>query len=60
MGAWSFISRRLPEYKLLVAARPESGSPAAGSVHLHNLRQRKLLKKPLANAIARVQEPSAK
>lgn len=45
MGAWSFISRRLPEYKLLVAARPESGSPATGSVHLHNLRQRKVIEK---------------
>lgn len=45
MGAWSFISRRLTEYKLLVAARPESGSPATGSVHLHNLRQRKIIEK---------------
>ena len=45
MGAWTFISRRLPEYKLLVAARPESGSPATGSVHLHNLRQRKIVEK---------------
>lgn len=45
MGAWPFIARRLPEYKLLVAARPESGSPATGSVHLHNLRQRKIVEK---------------
>lgn len=45
MGAWSFITRRLPEYNLLVAARPESGSPATGSIHLHNLRQRKIVEK---------------
>lgn len=45
MGAWSFISRRLPGYNLIVAARPESGSPSAGSIHLHNLRQRKIIEK---------------
>ena len=45
MGAWTFISRRLPGYKLIVAARPESGSPSAGSIHMHNLRQRKIVEK---------------
>ncbi len=45
MGAWTFISRRLPEYNLIVAARPESGSPATGSIHLHGLRQRKIVEK---------------
>lgn len=45
MGAWTFISRRLPSLNLLLVARPESGSPAAGSIHLHNLRQRKIVEK---------------
>ena len=45
MGAWSYISRQLTEYKLIVAARPEAGSPAGGSIYLHNLRQRRLVEK---------------
>ncbi len=45
MGAWTFVSRRIPDYELMLTARPESGSPAAGSIHLHNLRQRKIVEK---------------
>nr|HPK04285.1 hypothetical protein [Bacteroidales bacterium] len=45
MGAWTFISKRLPKYDLMLAARPESGSPATGSISLHNLRQRKVIEK---------------
>ncbi|NLN95413.1 MAG: 2-oxoglutarate dehydrogenase E1 component [Bacteroidales bacterium] len=45
MGAWTFISKRLPKYDLILAARPESGSPATGSISLHNLRQRKVIEK---------------
>lgn len=45
MGAWTFISRRLTSLNLLLVARPESGSPASGSIHLHNLRQRKIVEK---------------
>lgn len=45
MGAWSFIMRRFKEADLLMVARPESGTPATGSPHLHHLRQRKIIEK---------------
>jgi 2-oxoglutarate dehydrogenase E1 component len=61
MGAWAYISRRLTAFKLIVAARPESGSPSAGSIHLHGLRQRKVIEKafgecncPRAGAICKM------
>ncbi len=61
MGAWTFMSRRLHHIDLLLVARPESGSPATGSVYLHNLRQRKIIEKafgecscPRANAICKM------
>lgn len=45
MGAWSFILRNFKEVKLLLVARPESGSPATGSSKLHVLRQAKIIDK---------------
>ncbi len=45
MGAWSFILRNFKEVKLLLVARPESGSPATGSSKLHALRQAKIIDK---------------
>lgn len=45
MGAWPFIMRHYKENELLLVARPESGSPATGSPHLHKLRQRKIIEK---------------
>lgn len=45
MGAWSFILRNFKEVKLLLVARPESGSPATGSSKLHVLRQNKIIDK---------------
>ncbi|MBK7175435.1 MAG: 2-oxoglutarate dehydrogenase E1 component [Bacteroidales bacterium] len=45
MGAWSFILRNFKEVKLLLVARPESGSPATGSPKLHILRQAKIIDK---------------
>jgi len=45
MGAWSYILRNFKEVKLLLVARPESGSPATGSSKLHALRQAKIVDK---------------
>lgn len=45
MGAWPFIQRKYKEVKLLLVARPESGSPATGNPKLHNLRQAKIIDK---------------
>ncbi|MBK7214412.1 MAG: 2-oxoglutarate dehydrogenase E1 component [Bacteroidales bacterium] len=45
MGAWSFILRNFKQVKLLLVARPESGSPATGSSKLHALRQAKIIDK---------------
>jgi 2-oxoglutarate dehydrogenase E1 component len=45
MGAWSFILRHFKGVKLLLVARPESGSPATGSSKLHVLRQAKIVDK---------------
>lgn len=45
MGAWSFILRHFKGVKLLLVARPESGSPATGSAKLHVQRQAKILDK---------------
>lgn len=45
MGAWSFILRHFKGVKLLLVARPESGSPATGSSKLHVLRQAKIIDK---------------
>jgi 2-oxoglutarate dehydrogenase E1 component len=45
MGAWSFVLRHFKGVKLLLVARPESGSPATGSPKLHVLRQAKVMDK---------------
>jgi 2-oxoglutarate dehydrogenase E1 component len=45
MGAWSFVLRHFRGVKLLLVARPESGSPATGSPKLHSQRQAKILDK---------------
>ncbi len=51
MGAWTFISRQFRHIELLRVSRPESGSPATGSVHLHNLRQRKVVEKAFGECV---------
>ncbi|MFV0290305.1 MAG: 2-oxoglutarate dehydrogenase E1 component [Mangrovibacterium sp.] len=35
MGAWTFISRKLPLLNLELVSRPESGTPAGGLMHTH-------------------------
>jgi len=45
MGAWSFILRHFKGVKLMLVARPESGSPATGSPKLHVQRQAKIIDK---------------
>ncbi len=35
MGAWSFISRKLPQLNLELVSRPESGTTAGGLMHTH-------------------------
>jgi 2-oxoglutarate dehydrogenase E1 component len=45
MGAWSFILRHFRGVKLMLVARPESGSPATGSPKLHIQRQAKIIDK---------------
>ena len=43
MGSWAFIRRMLPDIRLEVVSRPESGSPAGGLMKQHNLRLDKIL-----------------
>jgi len=43
MGAWPFISKKLPHAGFEVIARPESGSPAGGLMKQHNLRLENIL-----------------
>lgn len=45
MGAWSFVSRIYKEIEFLPICRAASGSPAAGLVEIHKLRQKKILDK---------------
>lgn len=45
MGAWSFVMRNFKNIKLLLVARPESGSPATGSFKLHVQQQSKIIDK---------------
>jgi len=45
MGAWSFVNRVYKEFKFLPICRAASGSPAAGLVEIHKLRQKKILDK---------------
>jgi 2-oxoglutarate dehydrogenase E1 component len=45
MGAWSFVNRIYKDFPLLQICRPASGSPAAGLVEIHKLRQKKIYDK---------------
>jgi 2-oxoglutarate dehydrogenase E1 component len=45
MGAWSFVQRIYKEFDFLPVCRSASGSPAAGLVEIHKLRQKKILDK---------------
>lgn len=61
MGAWSYILRNVKLTNLLLVARPESGSPATGSIKLHAIRQRKIIEKsfgectcPNANVVCKM------
>jgi 2-oxoglutarate dehydrogenase E1 component len=45
MGAWSFVNRIYKDVDFLPICRPASGSPAAGLVEIHKLRQKKILDK---------------
>jgi len=45
MGAWSFVNRVYKEFEFLPICRAASGSPAAGLVEIHKLRQKKILDK---------------
>ena len=51
MGAWTFVSGRVPELaagrSVTCVARPPSGSPATGSHALHELEQRDVLARAL-------------
>jgi len=54
MGAWMFVRDRLAElvgddFRLMKATRPESGSPAAGSLAVHQQEQEELLAQVLAD-----------
>ncbi|WP_163711910.1 2-oxoglutarate dehydrogenase E1 component [Mangrovibacterium lignilyticum] len=43
MGAWPFIQRKLKHLDIIVASRPESGTPAGGLMKQHNLRLEKIM-----------------
>ncbi len=45
MGAWSLVNRIYTEIDFLPICRPASGSPAAGLVEIHKMRQKKILDK---------------
>jgi 2-oxoglutarate dehydrogenase E1 component len=45
MGAWSFVNHIYKEFPFIPICRPASGSPAAGLVEIHKLRQRKIMDK---------------
>jgi len=45
MGAWSFVHRIYKDFDFLAICRPDSGSPAAGLVEIHKLRQKKIMDK---------------
>jgi 2-oxoglutarate dehydrogenase E1 component len=54
MGAWTFVRDRLAEligddFRLMKVTRPESGSPAAGSLAVHQQEQEELLAQALAD-----------
>ena len=54
MGAWMFVRDRLAElvgddFRLMKVTRPESGSPAAGSLAVHQQEQEELLEQVLAD-----------
>jgi 2-oxoglutarate dehydrogenase E1 component len=45
MGAWAFVHRIYKDIEFIPVCRPASGSPAAGLVEIHKLRQKKILDK---------------
>jgi 2-oxoglutarate dehydrogenase, E1 component len=45
MGAWSFVQRIYKDVEFLPICRAASGSPAAGLVEIHKMRQKKILDK---------------
>lgn len=45
MGAWSFVQRIYKEFPFVQICRPASGSPAAGLLEIHKLRQKKIMDK---------------
>lgn len=50
MGAWSYILRKWRTVDLELIARPSSGSPAAGSPKVHEIRHNALIDQLLENA----------
>jgi len=50
MGAWSFILRKWRTKHLELISRPASGSPAAGSSKVHEIRHNALINELLENA----------
>lgn len=49
MGAWSFVNRIFKNYTFLPICRHASGSPAAGLVAIHKIRQNKIFDKVFKN-----------
>ena len=56
MGAWPFILRKFRMVPLEVIARHESGSPAAGSTRVHEIRQQRLMSNLFSYAAKRKTE----
>jgi 2-oxoglutarate dehydrogenase complex dehydrogenase (E1) component-like enzyme len=56
MGAWTFVHSRLhrllrEDFTLVHVARPEAGSPAAGSSTFHELEELDLLERAFAGLV---------
>jgi 2-oxoglutarate dehydrogenase E1 component len=45
MGAWRFIHHEFKDVRMKLIARPQSGSPATGSLKFHVISQQKLIDK---------------
>jgi 2-oxoglutarate dehydrogenase E1 component len=60
MGACDFLLRNFREVPLTFTARPPSGSPATGSMHLHKIQQQLLLDKAMGKCSCEVANESCR
>ncbi|HHZ65570.1 MAG TPA: hypothetical protein EYN51_08775, partial [Flavobacteriales bacterium] len=56
MGAWTFMMRNFDEVALEVVARPDSASPATGSIKIHQIEQLELFEQTLERSFHKEKE----